>query len=202
MSSEFQFEAEPSTEPVEPEKLSTRREIRKISAAVRELLEAQEKNSHQLTQVLRENVNFQNQVRQGMYHELEMLKEQQRGEQFTPLLKEIAAVCVEYRRLLSEESLSDNVRRTLRLLFDQLEDILADYGAELFVSSVGEPRRPLLTKIINTIATPEQSMHNTVAKSRRPGVVRNGFPLYREYVDVFVYDSSLAVTHSELIRTE
>lgn len=202
MSSDFQFEADTSADTIEPEKYSTRREIRKISSNVRELLELQEKNSHQLTQVLRENVNFQNQVRQGMYHELETLKEQQRGEQFTPLLKEIAAVCVEYRRLLSEETLSDNVRRTLQLLFDQLEDILADYGAELFFSNVGETRRPLLTKIINTIATGEQSMHNTVAKSRRPGVVRNGYPLYREYVDVYVYDSSLAASKSESIRIE
>ena len=203
MSADMQVEVDyNSFEPPEHEKLSTRQEIRKISSNVRELLELQERFSHQLTQVLRENINFQNQVRQGMYHELEDLKEQQRGEQFTPLLKEIAAVCVEYRRLLSEESLSDNVRRTLQLLFDQLEDILADYGAELSVSNVGEPRRPLLTKIINTISTGEQSMHNTVAKSRRPGVVRNGFPLYREYVDVYVFDASLAASHSELLRSE
>ena len=202
MSTDLQFEADSGADTVESEKLSTRRELRKISLMVRELLDQHEKNSHQLTQVLRENVNFQNQVRQGMYHELETLKEQQRGEQFTPLLKEISAVCVEYRRLLSEENLSDNVRRTLQLMFDQLEDILADYGAELSISHVGEVRRPLLTKIINTIATDDSSMHNTIAKSRRPGVVRNGYPLYREYVDVYVYDASLSATHSELVRTE
>ena len=204
MSTDMQFEAEiaSNAEPLEHEKLSTRQEIRKISSNVRELLETQDKFSRQLTQVLRENVNFQNQVRQGMYHELELLKEQLRGEQFTPLLKEVAAVCVEYRRLLAEESLSDNARRTLQLMFDQLEDILADYGAELSVSNVGEVRRPLLTKIINTISTGEQSMHNTVAKSRRPGVVRNGYPLYREYVDVYVFDPSLSATRSELVRTE
>ena len=173
-----------------------------LAATLDKILELQEKNSRQLVQCLRENVNFQNQVRQGMYHELELLKEQLRGEQFTPLLKEVAAVCVEYRRLLAEESLSDNARRTLQLMFDQLEDILADYGAELSVSNVGEVRRPLLTKIINTISTGEQSMHNTVAKSRRPGVVRNGYPLYREYVDVYVFDPSLSATRSELVRTE
>ena len=198
MGTDMQFEAESNSEPLEPEKLSTRREIKKISLMMRELVDQQEKNTRLLTQVLRENVNFQNQVQQGMYQELESLKEQQRGEQFTPLLKEIAAVCVEYRRLLGEENLSDNVRRTLQLMFDQLEDILADYGAELSVSQVGEPRKPLMTKLINTIAT----MHNTIAKSRRPGVVRNGYPLYREYVDVYVYDASLAATKSEQIRTE
>lgn len=199
---DMQFEAEAVNDTLEPEKLSTRRELKKISTLIKELVEQQDRNAKQLTQVLRENVNFQNQVRQGMYRELEMLKEQQRGEQFTPLLKEVAAVCVEYRRLLGEENLSDNVRRTLQLMFDQLEDILADYGAELSISNVGEPRRPLLTKIINTIATGDPTMHNTVAKSRRPGVVRSGYPLYREYVDVYVYDQSLAASKSEMMRTE
>ena len=95
MSTDMQFEAEiaSNAEPLEHEKLSTRQEIRKISSGVRDLLETQDKFSRQLTQVLRENVNFQNQVRQGMYHELELLKEQLRGEQFTPILKSIAAIC-------------------------------------------------------------------------------------------------------------
>ena len=167
-------------------------EINQLKELLAELIDKQDKNSRQLTQVLRENINFQNQVRQGMQNELVALKEQQRGEQFTPLLKEIAAVCVEYRSLLNEESISDNVKRTLQLLFDQLEDILADYGAELSTSQIGEVRKPLLTKIINTIATDDSNKHNTIVKSRRPGVVRNGHPLYREYVDVYVYDPSLS----------
>ena len=191
MSSEIQTEFQVDEEN-EKNDLTIKREITQLSELIAELIEKQDKNSRQLTQVLRENVNFQNQVRQGMQNELVMLKEQQRGEQFTPLLKEIAAVCVEYRNLLNEESLSDNVRRTLQLLFDQLEDILADYGAELSTSQIGEVRKPLLTKIINTIATDDEKKHNTIAKSRRAGVVRNGHPLYREYVDVYVYDASLS----------
>ena len=171
---------------------SAKQELNHLSELITELIDKQEKNSRQLTQVLRENVNFQNQVRQGMQNELVQLKEQQRGEQFTPLLKEIATVCVEYRNLLNEETISDNVRRTLQLMFEQLEDILADYGAELSTSQVGEIRKPLLTKIINVIATDDESKHNTIVKSRRPGVIRNGHPLYREYVDVYVYDSSLS----------
>ena len=171
--------------------LNLKRESNQLEDLINELIDKQEKFSRQLTQVLRENINFQNQVRQGMQNELVQLKDQQRGEQFTPLLKEISAVCVEYRNLLNDESISDNVKRTLQLMFEQLEDILADYGAELSTSQVGELRKPLLTKVINVIATDEESKHNTIARSRRPGVIRNGHPLYREYVDVYVYDSSL-----------
>ncbi len=197
MSSEIQTEIQ-ADEANEVTDLTSKNDLNQLTELLNELIDKQEKFSRQLTQVLRENINFQNQVRQGMQNELVQLKEQQRGEQFTPLLKEIATVCVEYRNLLSDESINENVKRTLQLMFEQLEDILADYGAELSTSQIGESRRPLLTKIINVIATDDESKHNTIAKSRRPGVVRNGHPLYREYVDVYVYDSSLT-TKSEML---
>lgn len=178
-------------------------DLNKLAELLEEIFELQEKNSRQLTQVLRENINFQNQVRQGMYNELESLKENQRGEQFTPILKAIATVCVEYRSLLGDETISEKGRRTLQLLFEELEDILAEYDAEIFHSKKGEQRKPLLTKIINTIATDDRNLHNTIAKSRRAGVIRNGRPLYREFVDVYVFDSSLEETKkSEYVRSE
>ena len=163
-------------------------DLNKLVELINEIFDKQERNSRLLNQVLRENVNFQNQVRQGMYNEIEEMKKQQRGEQFTPILKSLAAICVEYRTVLNDENISQNTRRTLQLMFEEMEDILADYGAEIFNSKVGEPRRPLITKIINTISTNNKESHNTIAKSRRAGVVRNGRPLYREFVDVFVFD--------------
>lgn len=122
-----------------------------------------------------------------MYNELETLKKQQRGEQFTPILKAVAAICVEYRSLLDDDSIPINAKNTLKLMFDELEDILADYGAEIFNSNTGDIRRPFLTKIISTIPTDNPQLHNTIAKSRRAGVMQNGKPLYREFVDVFVF---------------
>ena len=173
-----------------------------LTATLEKILELQQKNSRQLVQSLRENVNFQNQVRLGMQRELDDLKEQRRGEQFTPILKAIAAVCVEYRRLLTDESVSRRTRRTLKLMFDELEEILSEYDAEVFTSQVGEARRPLLTKIVNTVKTDDKNLHNTIAYSRRPGVMRNGRPLYREFVDVYVYDAASTVKKSESVRTE
>ena len=173
-----------------------------LAATLDKILELQEKNSRQLVQCLRENVNFQNQVRQGMQQELTDLKENQRGEQFTPILKSIAAVVVEYRKLLTDESISRRTRRTLKLLFDELEEILSEYDAEVFTSNVGEARRPLLTKIVNTVTTSNKNLHNTIAKSRRPGVMRNGRTLYREFVDVYVYDGNAGGKKSESARSE
>ncbi len=169
-------------------------DLNKLVEMINAILDQQDKNSRLLNQVLRENINFQNQVRQGMYNELEALKKQQRGEQFTPILKPIAAICVEYRTLLADETIPQNARHTLQLMFDELEDILADYGAEIFNSNVGETRRPFLTKIINTIATNQPDQHNKIAKSRRAGVMRNGKPLYREFVDVYVFAADKSET--------
>lgn len=173
-----------------------------LAATLEKILELQNKNSRQLVQSLRENVNFQNQVRQGMQKELENLKEQQRGEQFTPILKSVAAVCVEYRKILSDDAIPKRMRRTLTLMFDELEDILSEYDAEVFSSAIGEQRRPLLTKIVNTVTTSDKNLHNTIARSRRPGVIRNGRPLYREFVDVYVYDANAGGKKSEAVRTE
>ena len=173
-----------------------------LTETIEQILELQQKNSRQLVQALRENVNFQNQVRLGMQRELDTLKEQQRGEQFTPILKAVAAVCVEYRKILADETIPRRLRRTLKLMFDELEDILAEYDAEVFTSAVGEARRPLLTKIVNTVATGNKNLHNTIVQSRRPGVIRNGRPLYREFVDVYVYDSNAGGRKSESVRSE
>lgn len=177
-------------------------EQNQLAETLDKILELQSKNSRQLEQALRESIAFHNQVRIGMQKELETLKEQQRGEEFTPILKSVATVCVEYRKLLADESIPRRIRRTLRLMFDELEDILAEYDAEVFTSEIGEQRRPLLTKIVNTIATGNKNLHNTIAQSRRPGVMRNGRPLYREFVDVYVYDSNAGGRRSELVRTE
>lgn len=173
-----------------------------VAETLEKILELQQKNSRQLVQSLRENVNFQNQVRLGMQRELDEFKERQRGEQFTPILKAIAAVCVEYRKILADETISRRTRRTLGLMFDELEDILSDYDAEVFSSSIGEVRRPLLTKIVNTVRTDDKNLHNTIVQSRRPGVMRNGRPLYREFVDVYVYDATAGIKKSEAVRTE
>ena len=83
-----------------------------VAEMFKQVLEEQQKISRRLMQVLRENVNFQNQVRGGMQDELDIFREQQRGEQFTPILKAIAAVCVEYRSLLDDENIITQIDET------------------------------------------------------------------------------------------
>lgn len=163
-----------------------------LMTMLQSILEKQEKNDRQLAQSLRDNANFQIQVRQGMQRDLDELKERMTGEQFNPILKEIASVFVEYQSLLDDETISDRSRKNLQSLFEQLEDIMNDYGAEVCRSEIGSVRQTRTCKIIEKIPTGRQEKHNTIAASRKPGVVRDRSVLYPEFVDVFIYDASLA----------
>ena len=163
-------------------------QISKLEELIAAVAEKQDRNDRQLAQTLRENANFQVQVRQGMQKDLDALKEQQSGEQFNPILKEIASMYVEYQSLLEDESIADLSRKNLKALFEQLEDLLTDYDAEIIRSEIGVVRQTRSTKIIGKIPTAEQDKHNTIAVSRKPGVLRGRTVLYPEFVDVFVYD--------------
>ncbi|MCI8601707.1 MAG: hypothetical protein HFE45_08995 [Oscillospiraceae bacterium] len=155
------------------------------------IAEKQDRNDRQLAQDLRENANFRVQVRQGMQHDLDTLRAEQSGEKFDPILKEIAAVYSDYQTLLNEE-LPERARKNLAALFEQLEDLLLDYGAEKVCSEAGSARQPRLCKIIGKIPTADKEKHNTIAASRKPGVIRGRVVLYQELVDVYIYDPGAA----------
>ena len=173
------------------ESTGTAAETQNIPMMLQAIIAKLEKNDRQLTQTLRDNATFQIQVRQGMQQDLDNVREQLSGEQFNPLLKEIASVYVEYQPLLDDESIAGLSRKNLYALFEQLEDILSDYGAEVCRSEVGSVRQTRTCKIIGKIPTGDKEKHNTIAASKKPGVVRERAVLYPEFVDVYVYDSSL-----------
>lgn len=171
-------------ETISPEQLQS------FGAMLQAVAEKQDRNDRQIAQTLRENANFQIQVRQGMQHDLDELKAQSNGEQFNPILKEIATLYVEYHSLL-EEQLESRVSKNLMAMFEQMADLLADYEAEVCRTPVGEVRQTRICKVVKKIPTGDKKLHNTVANSRKPGVVRGRTVLYPEFVDVYVYDSAL-----------
>ena len=113
-------------ETISPEQLQS------FGAMLQAVAEKQDRNDRQIAQTLRENANFQIQVRQGMQHDLDELKAQSNG-------------CLLYTSC----------------------------------------------KVVKKIPTGDKKLHNTVANSRKPGVVRGRTVLYPEFVDVYVYDSAL-----------
>lgn len=149
-----------------------------------------------LRQYIKENVEFQSQVRGKMEKKLEAYEKRESGEIFNEILREIAQLYVDYYQLFDNEELSDKARGNLDALFGQIEDILLDHGAKLFSTPVGSKRvLPRMSKVARKIPTGDESMNGTVAECRRKGIVRNErMVLQPEIVDIYVYDETLAQT--------
>ncbi len=162
--------------------------IDSLENEVKSIAEKQDRNDSKLIQTLRENANFQVQVRRGMQQDIDTYKEQLSQERFDGILKDIATIYVEYGSVLDDESMAERTKKNIRSLFEQLEDVLTDYGAEIVRSNEGEVRRTRITKVINKIPVDDEPKHNTIAKSRKPGVVRDRVVLYPEFVDIYVYE--------------
>ena len=148
----------------------------------------QESNERKLAQALRENANFQIQVRSGMQHDLEELKTRVSGDQFIPLLKEISEMYVDYLFLTENDLSADEIRKNLKMMFSQMEDFFEENGAQVCVSQEGSPRRSRSCRVVGKIPTDDPAKHNTVAKSRKPGIIRDKTILQSEYVDLYVYE--------------
>lgn len=166
-----------------------------LESSLAAIADKQDRNDRQLAQDLRENANFKIQVRQGMQHDLDTLKSQLSGEQFNSILKEIAMIYSEYQTILDED-LPLRAKKNISSLFEQLEDLFSDYDAEVVQSKIGAVRQARICKIVSKIPTSNEEQHNTIACSRKPGVIRGRTVLYPEYVDVYVFDSEMTATHT------
>lgn len=189
-----------------------------LSRQIEAVVKNQDRNDRQIAQTLRENANFQIQVRQGMQKELDAYKKIDSKEVFVPVLESLASVYIEYQTIfkkkienLSEKDLDSvpdgteeiknklesiykdmkEIEKSLNFILDDLKEILEDNGAEIVKSKVGEKRKARLCKIMRKIPTADVEKHNTIAESVREGVILGRQILCNEYVDVYVYDENL-----------
>lgn len=171
-----------------------------ISEKMEEVMKKQDRNDRQVVQTLRENANFQLQVRQGMQRELDTYKKIESGEIFVPVLESLASVYIQYKFLL-EKDMESSLKKSLILMFEEFEEILEDNGAEIVESKIGEKRKARLCKIMNKISTSDMKKHNTIARSVRKGVILGRQILCKEYVDVYIYDENLSEKNTYIEET-
>ena len=158
-----------------------------ISQTLKEVADIQGRCESKIVQNLKENSEFRVQVRQGMQHDIDELKTVQSGEYLNPLLKEIAGIYSDYYFMMSDKEISPKMKNNLSALFEQIADLLCEYGAEVSVSKPGTPRNMRTTKIIHKVPTENQAQHNTGALSRKPGIIKGRAVLSYETLDVYVY---------------
>ncbi len=167
-------------------------EVSSVLAKIEESGEAYQNLEQKVIQTLRENSNFQIQVRQNMQKELEDAKKKLSGDIFVPLLKEIAELYIEWQDVLND--LEDGVaKRKVQGIFEVLEEILEEYGCNFGTSQIDSKRKTKYSKLKNKIPTGYKEKHETIAKSYNPWIVKEPFVLYPEYVDVYAYDPSCTV---------
>lgn len=167
-----------------------------ISDELKKCTEAQRDLETKTVRTLKENANFQIQVRQNMQKELEEAKKKLSGEIFIPLLKEIAELYVEGQDVLDdmEEGVA---KRKVDGIFETLKDILEENGCEFGTSEIGTKRRTRYSKLKDKVPVGEKERHEMVAKSHNPWIVREPFVLYPEKVNVYVYDPAQAPMEPE-----
>ncbi len=154
----------------------------------------QEQNRNLLTTYIKQNAEFQQQVRTDMNKENETLKKEILGERLDPLLKGIATVFGEYYSLLEDDATEDKKYQIrVRYMFESLEDVMSEYGCEFNTSKVGEERSPRTTKIRQPLQlTGDPSLHRTIIKSFNPSISKGKKVLCPEFVSIYKYDESLA----------
>ena len=164
----------------------------RIEELIEQIRKTQNHDEQMLTRSLRAQSEFQEQVRMGMQKELDSFKAQQAGEVFNDILRQIAEIYVNYQMIFDEKDIPDKTQNNLRSLFSDLEDIMEDYNVEVQCTPAGAPRPTKSTKIIHKILVADETKHNHVACSRRPGVVRGKKVLIQEFVDAYIYDPNVA----------
>lgn len=151
----------------------------------------QNRNDKRLLQVLGENALFQKQVRQGMQKDIDQLKKELEGESdpFVDLVTGLATMYTDYLFITEEpDDDIDKLKNNLKSLFSTMEELLEEFDIEIYSSSVGEERKPRFTKIIEKVIGDDETKHNTIVKSRKPGINRGKRVIIPEYVDVYVFD--------------
>lgn len=175
---------------------------KELETEIQRISEKQESNDRKLSQTLRENANFQIQVRNGMQHDLDDLKKRVSGEQYIPILKEISEMYVDYIFLLESDLSVEDMKKNLRFMFSQFEDFFEENGAEVLVSEEGSPRKSHCCRVVGKIMTDDTEKHNNVAKSRKPGIIKGRTVLQPEYVDIYVYDPAVNSGDSSKLKAK
>jgi len=174
-----------------------KKEYLEVTEMVQELLNKQRHFENQLSSTLRQNAEFQQQVRINMLKELETYQKELLGERMNPILKSIASLYVEYKDVFSEIE-DKKIRNNLDSLFEDISEILKEYGCTITSSNIGEKRSARLSKIRNVILTSDEKLHNTVAVSYNESISRGQKVLYPEYIDTYKYDETLIEEETEI----
>ena len=125
----------------------------------------------------------------SMQDELEQYRKADKGRIFDDILGEIARIYGN-NETLADEVQDPKIKKSIRYLLLDLEDLLGVYGMSMLRSSPGDKRNPRHCQVHERIPTDDPAKHDTVAKSYNTGFFVGNRTVIKEIVDIYFYDGS------------
>jgi len=186
-------QALPSSESKEVSSASNEAEdsVRKLIEQVNSEVNTLASNSTKLSTEMRElhrlyHNEFAGRLR-SMQDELERYHEIDRGRIHDGVLGEIARIYSDNEQLIDSAE-DPKVRKRIRYLFMDIEQLLESNGVSMIRSEPGSKRNVRFSKIVDKIETSIPELHDKVFRSRSTGFSVDKRPLVKELIDVYIYN--------------
>jgi len=122
-----------------------------------------------------------------MQEELERYHEIDRGRIHDGVLGEIARIYSDNEQLI-DSAVDPKVKKRIRYLFMDIEQLLESNGVSMIRSEPGSKRNVRFSKIVEKIETNVPELHDKVFRSRSTGFSVDKRPLVKELIDVYIYN--------------
>ncbi len=132
----------------------------------------------------------------AMQDELDQYRKADKGRVYDDILASIARIYDNYEGLVNEVT-EPKVKKSIRYMLMDMEDLLNAYGMEKLRSEPGDRRNPRHCQILNRITTDDPAKHDTVAKSYNSGFYIGNRTVMKEMVDIYLYEGQAPVSETE-----
>ena len=132
----------------------------------------------------------------SMQDDLERYREIEKGRIFDNILGEVAKLYGDHEALL-EDITDENLKKRVRYLFEDINQVLEANGVSKQKSTKGDKRNTRHCQVRERILTNNIGLHDTVARSNGTGFYVENRTLIKEPVDIYFYSENADVKSDE-----
>lgn len=129
----------------------------------------------------------------NMQEELETYHDMDRGRVYDDILREVARIYCDNEELLGADT-DEKLKKRIKYLFMDIEQLLEANGVKIQRSSPGEKRNNKFCQIVERVETTDPEKHDTVVCSKRIGFYTEKRSLIKELIDVYIYQEANETT--------
>lgn len=166
-----------------------RDQVMNVLSQVREDIAEQSSMTTKISHEIREmhklyHNEFASRLR-NMQEELERYHEIDRGRVYDDILREIARIYCDNEGLLSVDA-DDKLKKRIKYLFMDIEQLLEANGVKIQRSSPGDKRNNKFCQIVDRVETADPAKHDTVVCSKGTGFYTEKRSLIKELIDIYI----------------